>query len=127
MDKAQKTGALIILAASILLVYFLKTRGVAYFFEANRAESTLVATGIPGGQALVGVEQKFDINKATEEELTFLPGLGEVLARRILEKRVEKQGFSSIEELKEVEGIGERKLNAMRAYLKDQGQGQESP
>lgn len=54
-----------------------------------------------------------DLNSATEEELTTLPGIGEVLARRIVAYREEHGPFSSPEELMEVSGIGKATYGAL--------------
>ena len=59
-----------------------------------------------------------DLNLATEEELCALPGIGEELSRRILRYRLEQGPFESVEELMEVQGIGEGKLAALEGYLK---------
>ena len=50
------------------------------------------------------------INQAGKEELMALPGIGEVLADRIIAFRDEHGGFSSPEELLHVEGIGKKRL-----------------
>ena len=50
-----------------------------------------------------------DLNTATGEQLQQLPGVGPVLAQRILDWRAEHGRFGSVEELREVAGIGERK------------------
>ena len=57
---------------------------------------------------------KLNLNAATAEELCDLPGIGETLAARILEYRTGHGGFARIEELTEVEGIGEVKFEAIR-------------
>ena len=54
-----------------------------------------------------------DINAAGEEELTALPGIGPVLARRIVEYRAEHGPFASVEDLTDVSGIGASKLAAL--------------
>ncbi|MFP4073090.1 MAG: ComEA family DNA-binding protein [Actinomycetota bacterium] len=54
------------------------------------------------------------INRATAGELEALPGVGPVLAERIVAFREENGGFEVVEELLEVPGIGEAKLAAMR-------------
>lgn len=50
-----------------------------------------------------------DISCADKEELMALPGIGEVLAQRILDYR-SKTGFSSVEDLLYVEGIGKKRF-----------------
>ncbi len=58
-----------------------------------------------------------NINKATHQELTALPGIGAKTADAILGYRAHHGNFSSIEELKEVKGIGDSKLEELRKYL----------
>ena len=58
-----------------------------------------------------------NLNSATVEELMRLPGVGEVLAGRIVGYREEHGAFASVEELTKVPGIGEGRLNAMRELV----------
>jgi len=51
--------------------------------------------------------EKVNINTATAEELTELPGIGEVIAGRIVEYREEYGDFAFIEEIMSVKGIGD--------------------
>ncbi|WP_344863130.1 ComEA family DNA-binding protein [Planomonospora alba] len=55
-----------------------------------------------------------DLNTATPEQLEQLPGVGEVLARRITEYRDGHGGFRSVGQLREVSGIGEKKYAEMK-------------
>lgn len=54
-----------------------------------------------------------DLNSATAAELAQLPGIGEELARRIVEYRAENGPFEAVEEIMEVSGIGEGKFAAL--------------
>lgn len=55
-----------------------------------------------------------NLNDADVENLSRLPGLGEVLAERIIAYREMNGTFATVEELLRVEGIGEGKLEAIR-------------
>ena len=57
---------------------------------------------------------KININTASAEELMSLDGVGEATADKIIAYRQEHGSFSSIEEIKEVSGIGEKKFEAMK-------------
>ena len=58
-----------------------------------------------------------NVNTATEAELMWLPGVGEVLAGRIVDYRENHGPFRTAEDLLNVEGIGESKLSAMREQI----------
>jgi endonuclease YncB( thermonuclease family) len=57
---------------------------------------------------------KLDINTATTEQLEGVPGLGRILAHRIIEARP----FRSADDLQRVEGIGAKKYEKVRRYFK---------
>lgn len=60
---------------------------------------------------------KIDINTATLSELDSLPGFGEVTAQKIIEYRDENSKFNSIEEIKNIKGIGDKKFNNVKEYI----------
>jgi competence ComEA-like helix-hairpin-helix protein len=55
-----------------------------------------------------------DLNQATPRQLDGLPGVGPVLAGRIVEYRQRKGGFRSVSELRAVSGIGEKRYAALK-------------
>jgi competence protein ComEA len=56
-----------------------------------------------------------DLNTATLDQLEELPGVGPVLAQRILDYRLKQGRFTSVDELRQVSGIGDQRF----AELKD--------
>jgi comEA protein len=59
-----------------------------------------------------------DINKATLSEWIQIPGIGEKTAQIILDFRLKNGAFTSLEDLKKVKGIGDKKFEKMRPFLK---------
>lgn len=57
---------------------------------------------------------RLDLNRATLAELQQLPGIGPVLAQRIVETRERQGRFTSPEDLRQVPGIGAKKFEAIR-------------
>lgn len=58
-----------------------------------------------------------NVNEADVNELARLPGIGETLAGRIVTYREQHGSFTSTEQLKLVEGIGEKKWEAISPYV----------
>lgn len=58
-----------------------------------------------------------NLNTATTEELMQLEGVGEVIADAIIDYRKENGGFSSVDELLDIKGIGETKYNSIKPYV----------
>lgn len=59
-----------------------------------------------------------DLNRATAEELQALPGIGPVMAERIVALRNERGRFRKLEELMEVKGVGERTFARLKPLMK---------
>ena len=59
-----------------------------------------------------------DINTAGWPELSQLPGIGEALARRIVQSREQEGPFVDQEELRRVRGIGPRTLERIKPFLR---------
>jgi competence protein ComEA len=65
----------------------------------------------------IAIELKIDVNEADWPELALLPGIGEQLARRIVEDRQTGGPFRDLDDLRRVRGIGPKTLEDMRPYL----------
>ena len=61
---------------------------------------------------------KININKATQTELETIPGIGPSTALKILEYRENNGKFSSIEDIKNISGIGEKKYENIKNYIR---------
>lgn len=71
----------------------------------------LGATGIQ-----VQASEKVNLNTATLEELQELPGVGEVIAQRIIDYRSENP-FENVEEIIEINGVGETRYNKIKDLI----------
>lgn len=58
-----------------------------------------------------------DLNTATTEELAYLPGIGEVIAGRIVEWREANGSFREVTDLLNVEGIGPSRLEELLPFI----------
>ncbi len=71
-------------------------------------------TGLPPAGSSSAGEKPVNLNTASADELDKVPGIGPVLAERILDYRDSHGGFRDIEELKKVEGIGPKKFEDLK-------------
>jgi competence protein ComEA len=58
-----------------------------------------------------------DLNRAKASELEALPGIGAVLAQRVIAFRESLGGFRKIEDLREVKGIGVKKFDQLKLLV----------
>jgi competence ComEA-like helix-hairpin-helix protein len=58
-----------------------------------------------------------DLNRVSMEDLCLIPGIGESFAQEIITYRERRKGFRSVEELKNVRGIGEKKFQSFKTYF----------
>ncbi len=86
-------------------------------FDYSRIDSVFAARSVlkpipntPRGE----ISARIDINMADATELRKLPGIGPKLAERIVQYRKEHGPFRSVDDLRDVEGIGAKKLERLR-------------
>lgn len=93
-----------------------RSQSLDVFAEAlNASDSTSASTQV-APRANAGM--KIPINRATAKQLEALPGIGPKLASRIIEYRRKHGSFSSIDDLLKVRGVGPKKLEQIRPYIK---------
>ena len=92
-------------------------------------EQIRVATQVPSGESGGGVAtdagmqadsaagMPVNINIATKEQLESLPGVGESTAAKIVADRQANGSFKTIEDLKRVSGIGDKKFESLRDLI----------
>ena len=92
---------------------FLRIAAIGLAFVLALVASTGVATA--AGKAAPA--SKVNINTATAQQLTALPGVGEKLAARIVDYRQKSGGFKSVSELMNVQGVGEKNFAKLQPFL----------
>jgi competence protein ComEA len=75
------------------------------------------AAGAVGGSAAAAPGAKIHLSTATPEQLDEVDGIGPTLAGRIVEYRDAHGGFRSVDDLTQVDGIGEKRLATLREAL----------
>ncbi|MEW2382915.1 ComEA family DNA-binding protein [Micromonospora sp. NPDC047707] len=73
-----------------------------------------VAPAGPAAGAVPGAGGKVNLNTATLAQLDALPGVGPVLAQRILSHRDQQGGFRSVSDLRQVDGIGDARYEQLK-------------
>jgi len=82
------------------------------------SESTIKTVLEPTQKNLEKNNAVLNINQATAKDFEILPGIGPVLAQRIIEERNRIGKFSSLEDLLKVKGIGPKRLEKIKERLK---------
>ncbi|MCX4592086.1 ComEA family DNA-binding protein [Streptomyces sp. NBC_01549] len=76
------------------------------------------ATGTGGSASGAAPSAPVSLNTATVDQLDTLPGVGPVLARHIIDYRTQHGGFRSVDELREVNGIGDRRFSDLQKLVR---------
>ena len=86
-------------------------------YAATLAITLALATGVAQAAAKAAPTGKVNLNTATAEQLSTLPGVGAKLAARIVEYRQKSGGFKSAQELMNVQGVGEKNFARIQGHL----------
>lgn len=103
-------------------IAFLLSIVVLYYRDiASREEIRVVPSELDidviSGEKLLDELKSIDINSADYDELQLLPGIGQILAKRIIEYRNNNGPFLKPEDLLKVEGIGREKLEKIKKFI----------
>lgn len=63
------------------------------------------------------IEGKVNLNTATESQIALLPGLGSKLATEVIDYRTNNGNFKTVEEIKKVSGVGDKKFEKIKDFI----------
>ena len=119
-DAIEKAGGQTEQASlkNVNLAYQLEDGQKIYIPNVNDNETEIIDDGASGEVDDTTNQTVVNINKADETELQSLNGIGESLATSIVQYRKENGKFETIEDLKNVPGIGDSKFENIKEYIK---------
>ena len=126
-DVIDEAGGLTELAdiSNVNLAYIIED-GQKITIPSKTDETNKEYISSENGEGIIGLDSQeattqnkiININKATQEELQQLQGIGESTATKIIEYRNQNGDFKQIEDLKNVPGIGDAKFEAIKGNIK---------
>ena len=111
----KKQGVMILLIVMIIFVSIL----ISFFLGRNIGKSPIHISKLPDptSPSTSASENKININTADMDELQKIPGIGAVLAQRIIDYRDANGPFETVSELTNVSGIGLDRLIQISDYI----------
>ena len=120
-DAIQQAGGLLETAdsKSINLAQKLTDEAVVYVAAEGEEASPVTGTAGTSGASSTGQDAagKVNLNKATEADLQTISGIGQKRAQDIIAYRESAGGFKSVDDLKNVSGIGAKTLEKLKDYV----------
>lgn len=124
----MKKASLILLVVFLTAATFLGGLFLGRYLNRSEVRISQKETTVPSSSSKpettepVPEDGLVDINTASVLELSTLPTIGDVIAQRIVDYRTEHGPFQSVGQLTAVEGIGEKRLEAILDYITIGGQ-----
>jgi competence protein ComEA len=91
--------------------------GTLLTVEKEKGREIKIKMGRMAANKLLVFSIALDLNRVSIEDLCLIPGIGESLAQEIVAYRERRRGFRSVEELKNVKGIGEKKYKSIKNFF----------
>lgn len=88
-----------------------------HYTQQNHGVTSMMLESPTPQEQVVYLDHLININSADANELQLLPGIGPVLARRIIAYREQHGKFQSVESLRPIERIGPKTIQRLRHYL----------
>ena len=108
---------------NINLAYILEDGDKVYIpqkgeeLQSESSASSTVQNSSYSNYSSTSIKNKVNINKASQVELETIPGIGPSTALKIIDYRKQNGKFKSIEDIKNVSGIGDAKYEKMKDYI----------
>lgn len=84
---------------------------------AKAVDSMIPSAGVSEARRLSNKPKPVDLNSATVADFDQLPGVGPVLAKRMMDYRKSVGRFHAVEDLRAVKGIGTKKLDQLKPFV----------
>ncbi len=86
-------------------------------YAGTKHDETKIWIGRMAANKLLVFSIPLDLNRVSTEDLCLISGIGESLAREIIAYRDRRRGFRSVEDLRNVRGIGEKKYQGLKGFF----------
>lgn len=117
----KKASTILLMITAIFLAFlvglFLGRNMDSSEIRVSRSTSEETVTSTIPSDTESTLPEKININTASADDFSTLPGIGTVLAQRICDYRAKHGPFKTLHQLTDVEGIGQSKLAAILDYI----------